>query len=54
MPWRETERVNERMKFIVAHQSGMYSMKELCVRFCISREAATAGFDATKPKVSRA
>lgn len=38
MPWRETEAVNERMKFVVAHQSGLYSMTELCLRFGISRE----------------
>lgn len=37
MPWQETDPVNERMKFVVAHQSGLYSMSELCMRAGITR-----------------
>lgn len=39
MPWHETDPVNERVKFIAAHQSRLYSMSELCERFGISRQA---------------
>jgi transposase InsO family protein len=38
MPWKKTEPMNERMKFIVAQQSGAFSMTELCERFSISRK----------------
>ena len=37
MPWHETDPVNERVKFIAAHQSGLFSMSELCHRSSISR-----------------
>jgi transposase InsO family protein len=37
MPWHETDPVNERVKFVAAHQSGLYSMSELCQRASISR-----------------
>jgi transposase InsO family protein len=38
MPWHKTEPVNERMKFVVAVQSGRSTMRELCQRFGISRK----------------
>ena len=38
MPWPSTDPVNERMKFVVAHQSSVWSMSELCRRYGISRE----------------
>lgn len=38
MPWRESDPVMERLKFIAAHASGLYGMTELCVRFGISRK----------------
>jgi transposase InsO family protein len=38
MPWRESDAVTERLKFIAAHESGLYGMTELCVRFGISRK----------------
>ena len=38
MPWKKTEPVNERMKFIVAQQSDAFSMTALCERFGISRK----------------
>lgn len=38
MPWRESDAVTERLKFIAAHESGLYRMTELCARFGISRK----------------
>ena len=38
MPWLETNPMDERMRFIVAHDEGLYSMIELCERFGISRQ----------------
>lgn len=38
MPWLETNPMDERMRFIVAHDEGLYSMVELCERFGISRQ----------------
>lgn len=38
MAWQETDPVNERVKFVAARQSGLYSMSELCARFGISRK----------------
>jgi len=38
MPWQETDPMNERLKFIAAHQSGLYSMSELCEHFGTSRK----------------
>jgi putative transposase len=37
MPWNQSVPMTERMKFIVAHQSGAWSMTELCARFGVSR-----------------
>ena len=37
MPWQTTSPVDERMRFVVAHQSGLFSMSELCRRHQISR-----------------
>lgn len=39
MPWLQTNPMDERMRFIVAHNEGLYSMSELCERFGISRQA---------------
>lgn len=39
MPWRQTDPMDERMKFVVLAQEGLYSMTELCERFGISRQA---------------
>src|SRR5687767_6876931 len=39
MPWRQTDPMDERMKFVVLAQEGFYSMSELCERFGISRQA---------------
>jgi len=38
MPWNETDPVNERVKFVAAHESGRETMTELCQRFGISRK----------------
>ncbi len=38
MPWKETCYVKERTRFVVAHESGLYAMKEQCERFGISRK----------------
>lgn len=45
MPWLETDPMEERMRFIVAHEQGLYSMTELCGRYGISRQA---GYDVLK------
>ncbi|HEX6037320.1 helix-turn-helix domain-containing protein [Longimicrobium sp.] len=45
MPWLETNAMEERMRFIVAHEQGLYSMTELCERHGISRQA---GYDVLK------
>ncbi len=37
MPWMETYPVKERMRFVVAIESGLFSMTEACKRFGISR-----------------
>lgn len=50
--------VNERLQFIAAHQSGMYTMTELAARYRISRQAghewvnryAAEGADGLKPR----
>lgn len=38
MPWTETDPMTERHKFILAHEEGLFSMRELCERFGISRK----------------
>ena len=38
MPWMETCAVKERMRFVLALESGLYSMTEACERFGISRK----------------
>ncbi len=38
MPWHQTAPVNERTRFVLAHEDGLYSMIELCDRFLISRK----------------
>ncbi len=40
MPWRETKPVCERQQFIALHQTGLFSVTELCQRFAISRKTA--------------
>ena len=39
MPWKETDPMNERVQFIAAYLSDVYSMTELCERFGIRRNA---------------
>lgn len=38
MPWNETKPMKERLQFIAALESDLYSMSELCLRFGISRK----------------
>lgn len=38
MPWKVSGPVEQRREFIQAHQSGLYSMSELCAAFAISRK----------------
>jgi putative transposase len=38
MPWKETDRVNERLRFVAQAQEGLYSMAELCERYGVSRQ----------------
>ncbi len=40
MPWREWSVVDERMKLVVAHASGLLTVTELAARFGISRKTA--------------
>lgn len=39
MPWKETQPMHERVRFVVAHQSGLYSMSELCKAYGVSRKS---------------
>ncbi len=39
MPGEDTDQVNEWMKFVLAAQSGLYIMTELCAEYGISRKA---------------
>ena len=38
MPWTETAPMNERMRFVVDWEEGLYSMRELCQRYKLSRK----------------
>lgn len=38
MPWQTTGAVKERAKFVIAYESRLYSMSELCRQYGISRE----------------
>lgn len=38
MPWRQTEPMNERARFVTAVESGVFSMSELCREYGISRK----------------
>lgn len=38
MPWRQTDPMTERARFVLAYQDDLYSMTELCDRFHISRK----------------
>lgn len=38
MPWRETSSMDERMRFVLACEDGIFSVTELCTRFGISRK----------------
>lgn len=37
MPWLRTSPVDERMRFVAAHKSGLFNLSELCRRYQISR-----------------
>lgn len=45
MPWKETGPMDERVRFISAHQSGLYSVAELCRQYGISRKTAYKWLD---------
>jgi transposase InsO family protein len=38
MPWLETDVIKERTRFVLEHESGLFTMSELCERFGISRQ----------------
>jgi putative transposase len=38
MPWTQTDRENERLRFVAKGQEGLYGMTELCARFGVSRQ----------------
>ena len=40
MPWKETDPMCQRTQFIALHQSGLFSVCELCIRFGVSRKTA--------------
>ena len=40
MPWLETNSMDERIRFIVAVEEGVYSIAELCDRFGVTRQCA--------------
>lgn len=45
MPWKQTDPVNERLRFVAKHQEGLYGMAELCARFGISRQTGYTTLD---------
>jgi putative transposase len=38
MPWRKTNQVNERLRFVAQAQEGLYDHAELCERYGVSRQ----------------
>lgn len=38
MPWMQTEPMNQRTRFVLAYDDGLYTMTELCERFGVSRK----------------
>ena len=40
MPWRATSAMEERIRFVKDEKMGLYTMSELCERYCISRRLA--------------
>jgi putative transposase len=42
MPWTRTDAQKERLRFVMKAEEGVYSMKELCARFGVSRQAGYA------------
>jgi putative transposase len=38
MPWLETEPMQQRVRFVADYYRGLYSMKELCARYNVSRK----------------
>lgn len=42
MPWKQSSRVTERLRFVALVKEGHYQMKELCERFGVSRQT---GYD---------
>jgi transposase len=45
MPWKVTEPMCERAKFVTLHEQGLFSMSELCQRFGISRRTGYKWLD---------
>ena len=45
MPWKESCAMDERVKFIADHGSGLWTMTELCERYEISRKTGYKWFD---------
>lgn len=42
MPWTRTDPQKERLRFVMKAEEGVFSMKELCARFGVSRQAGYA------------
>jgi hypothetical protein len=38
MPWQEMSPMKQRSQFLTDHQRGLYSMRELCARYGVSRK----------------
>lgn len=45
MPWKVTDPMEQRSKFVALHDEGLYSMSELCDRFTISRKTGYKWLD---------
>lgn len=45
MPWLETSPVEQRERFLDDHQHGLYTMRELCARYAISRKTGYKWLD---------
>lgn len=58
MPWNQTNPMDQRTRFALAYDDGLYSMTELCARFSVSRKTGykwlnryrTGGLDGLKDR----
>jgi putative transposase len=50
MPWKRSDAVTERLRFVAQVKEGLFGMKELCERFGVSRQAGYATLDRYEEK----